>query len=155
MCVAFTVRSVTSNIALWFPSRTRVGIMLNTSANQQGCDFFSLKKNSKTDSNRKSFSLTLWGFVPQQLLGRAGLLFTRFCLRTENTWSWLEAEFSDVLPAIYQINCTYIDIMGLEWGYGVEDINLGWKSAITLVCPHLTGSPWPAGRGDQSCHDLY
>lgn len=60
-----------------------------------------------------------------------------------------------MLPAIYQINCAYIDIMGLEWGHGVEDINLGWKSAISLVCPHLTGSPWPAGRGGRFCHDLY
>lgn len=67
--------------------------------------------------------------------------------QTENTWSRLQVKLSDVLPTINQINCTYIDLMGLEWGHGVGDINLGWKSAIGWVRSHLTGFPWPAGRG--------
>lgn len=85
--------------------------------------------------------------------------YSRRCLHmltanTKNTWSWLELLPSNVLPAINQINCTYIELMGLERGHSVGDINLVWKSATNLLLSHLTGSPWPAGRGCRLRDDL-
>lgn len=165
------LRSFTSNVeyAVWFPWRTAVEMLSTTSANQLrdlrswestadvSCLQFgwiwgnstalaSREQNMRRDDERVTSEQSVW---------RPQVAIYTCWLQTENTWSWLEVELSDVLPAINQINCTYIDLMGLEWGHGVGDINLGWKSAIGLVPSHLTGSPWPAGRGGWLCQDLY
>lgn len=86
--------------------------------------------------------------------GYSGRFLHMLTANTKNTWSWLELLPFNVLPAINQINCTYIELMGLERGHSVGDINLVWKSAMNLLLSHLTGSPWPAGRGCRLRDDL-
>lgn len=86
--------------------------------------------------------------------GYSGHFLHMLTANTKNTWSWLELLPFNVLPAINQINCTYIELMGLEQGHSVGDINLVWKSAMNLLLSHLTGSPWPAGRGCRLRDDL-
>lgn len=141
--------TLTGEYALWFPWRTAVRILWDVWCPSElwvhgWCERLTILEFSATLTSGQQKMMCdddrATSLAPQ-------VAFDTCWLQTENTWSRLEVKLSDVLPAINQINCTYIDLMGLEWGHGVGDINLGWKSAIGLVRSHLTGSPWPAGRG--------
>lgn len=142
--------TLTVEYALWFPWRTAVRMLWDARCPSAtfiiwGVVSTQLMSTAHNFGLERSAKDNVWRW-PRDLSG-APVAFYTCWLQTENTWSWLEVKLSDVLPAINQINCTYIDLMGLEWGHGVGDINLGWKSAIGWVRSLLTGSPWPAGRG--------